>query len=71
MAQTKSMTLRLPADTAAEIEAVARADDMPVSKAVREAIDHHIEQRRNDKEFKARLELRMRENQEVLERLSK
>ncbi|HEY0711482.1 MAG TPA: ribbon-helix-helix protein, CopG family [Polyangia bacterium] len=68
---TKSMTLRLPEETAANIEAVARADEMPVSKAVRDAIDAHVDKRRKDKEFKERLARMMRENQEVLDRLSK
>lgn len=65
------MTLRLPEETAANIEAVARADEMPVSKAVRDAIDAHVDKRRKDKEFKERLARMMRENQEVLDRLSK
>lgn len=37
---TKAMSLRLPADKAAELEAVARADGMPISEAVRKAIDN-------------------------------
>ena len=32
---TKSMTLRLAADKAAELEQIARANEMPVSDAVR------------------------------------
>lgn len=53
--KTKSMTLRLPADKAAELEAVARADHKAVSGSVREAIDNLIAERRKDKEFQARL----------------
>jgi predicted DNA-binding protein len=68
---TKSLTLRLPADKAADLEVVARADGMPVSEAVRDAIDAHIEKRRQDKAFKDRLARLMRENQEVLDRLAK
>jgi len=38
----KSMTLRLAVDQAAELEAVARADNVPVAEAVRQAIEAHI-----------------------------
>jgi predicted transcriptional regulator len=66
----KSMTLRLPADQAAELERVAEVDQMPVSEAVRDAISRHIEVRRQDGEFRERLERMLRENQEILERLA-
>jgi Arc/MetJ-type ribon-helix-helix transcriptional regulator len=68
---TKAMTLRLPADRAAELEAVARADHKAVSEAVREAVDRLIEERRKDKAFQARLQEMMREDQEVLARLAR
>ncbi|HEY1853223.1 MAG TPA: ribbon-helix-helix protein, CopG family [Solirubrobacterales bacterium] len=66
---TKAMSLRLPAEQAAELEAVARADEMPVSEAVREAIDAYIAARRADKDFQKRLKQRLDEDREVLERL--
>lgn len=50
-----AFTMRLPEEKAAELEAVAQADEMHVSEAVREAIDRHIEARRKDKDFQARL----------------
>ncbi len=68
---TKAMSLRLSEDKAAELEAVARADEMPVSEAVREAIDKHIAERRADKEFQKRLKRRLEEDREVLERLAR
>jgi predicted DNA-binding protein len=68
---TKAMTLRLPADRAAELEAVARADNKAVSEAVREAIDKLIEERRKDKAFQERLQAMIREDQEVLARLAR
>jgi predicted DNA-binding protein len=67
----KAMTLRLPADQAADLEAVARADQMTVSETVREAIDKLIAERRQDKEFQARLREMIREDQKVLERLAR
>jgi predicted transcriptional regulator len=67
----KAMSLRLSDDQAAELAAVARADEMPVSEAVREAIDNHIAARRADKDFQKRLKRRLEEDREVLERLAK
>ena len=67
----KAMSLRLPEDKAAELAAIARADDMPVSEAVREAIDNHIAARRADKDFQKRLKRRLEEDREVLERLAR
>lgn len=67
---TKAMSLRLPEDKAAELAAVARADKMAISEAVRVAIDNHIAARRADKDFQKRLKKRLEEDREVLERLA-
>ena len=67
---TKVTTLRLPDFMAAELAAVARADDMPVSEAVREAIEKHIDERRSDKSFQSRLKRLLEEDQAVLKRLA-
>ncbi|MEX2196823.1 MAG: ribbon-helix-helix protein, CopG family [Thermoleophilaceae bacterium] len=67
----KAMTLRLPDDKAAELEAIARADEMPISEAVRSAIEHHIESRRADKDFQARLASLIERDKEILERLAR
>jgi hypothetical protein len=69
--EIKSMTLRLTAEQAAELERVAEVDGVSVSDAVRSAIAGHIEARRQDAEFRARLKRMIRENQEILERLAK
>ena len=45
MATRKNMTLRLPPEQADELEAVARAEGISVSDAVREAIAEHIERK--------------------------
>ena len=65
------MTLRLSPDQAAELEAVARADQQTVSETVRDAIDTLIEERRKDKDFQARLRAMIKEEQKVLERLAR
>jgi hypothetical protein len=58
MTDRKNMTLRLSAEQADELEAVARAEGISVSDAVREAIAEHIERKRKDKGFRARLQTR-------------
>lgn len=67
---TKAMSLRLPGDQAADLAAVARTDEMPISEVVREAIDNHIAARRADKDFQERLKKRLEEDRAVLERLA-
>ena len=66
----KTMTLRLTDELAADLEAMARVDDVPVSEAIRVAIDERIKARRDDKQFQARLRRLMAENQRALERLA-
>jgi predicted DNA-binding protein len=68
---TKAMTLRLSPEQAAELEAVARADQQTVSETVRDAIDTLIEERRKDEDFQARLRTMIKEEQKVLERLAR
>jgi predicted DNA-binding protein len=68
---TKVTSLRLPDQMAAELAAVARADDMPVSEAVREAIEKHIAERRADEGFQKRVKQVLEEDQEILKRLAK
>jgi post-segregation antitoxin (ccd killing protein) len=56
---------------AAELAAVARADGIPISEAVRQAIGKHIAERRADEEFQKRLKKLLEEDQKVLKRLAK
>ncbi len=67
----KNMTLRLPKNQADELEAVARAEGMTVSDAVRKAITEHIDRKRKDKAFRERLEAVMQRDREILDRLSR
>jgi predicted transcriptional regulator len=68
---SKTMTVRLPDEQATNLEMVARVDGVPVSEAVRQAIDDRIQARRADKEFQTRLRRLLSENQQALERLAK
>lgn len=67
----KALSIRLSEEIAADLAAVARTDDVPVSEAVREAIHNHIKARRADRDFQERLKKRLKEDREVLERLTK
>ena len=67
---TKATSLRLPEPMAAELTAVARADGIPVSEAVRIAIAKHIAERKADKDFQNRLKQLLEEDQKVLKLLS-
>ncbi len=71
MDKTKAMTLRLPAQQAEELEAVAQIDDVPIAEAVRAAITAHIQARRGDEEFRARLKRALEEQRDILERLAR
>jgi hypothetical protein len=66
----KAMTVRLQSDQAAELEAVAATDGMPVAEAVRQAVARHIESRRKDKAFQVRLRASLERNRKILEKLS-
>jgi predicted DNA-binding protein len=66
----KNMTLRLDDERAAMLEMVARAEDKTMTDAVRDAIDAHIEARRNDSEFMERLRLRHEQERALYERLA-
>jgi predicted DNA-binding protein len=68
---SKATSLRLPEPLAAELAAVARADGMPISEAVRQAIEKHIAERRADEEFQKRLKQLLEDEQKLLKRLSK
>lgn len=67
----KAMTIRFEDQQAEELEAVAKVDGMPISEAIREAIDKHIEDRRKDKAFQARLRASLDRNREILEKLAR
>ena len=71
MADRKNMTLRLTTEQANELEAVARAEGISVSDAVREAIAEHIERKRKDKAFRERLRTVMERDREILDRLAR
>jgi hypothetical protein len=56
---------------AAELAAIARTQDIPVSEVVRQAVENHITSRFADKDFQQRLKKHLEEELEILERLAK
>jgi hypothetical protein len=66
----KSMTLRLTDEQAAELEAIARIENVPIAEEVRVALTEHIAKRRRDRGFQARLKASIKRNQEILDRLA-
>ncbi len=67
----KGFTVRLDDDQAAELEAVAKVEGVPVAEEIRQAIAVRIEQRRNDDEFRERLRQAIADNQKILDRLAR
>ena len=66
----RNMTLRLTDQQAAELDAIARIENIPVAEEVRHAIADRIASRRKDGEFQARLKASIERNQEILRRLA-
>jgi hypothetical protein len=69
MPDTKVTTIRQDAEQAAELEAVARVEGVPVAEVIRTAIADHLEARRNDPAFRDRLRRRIEEDRVILEKL--
>ncbi len=68
---TKARTLRLSTDQAQDLEAIAAVDEVSVNEEIRRAITAHIEARRQDSDFRRRLQNSIERNQEILERLAR
>ncbi len=66
----RAYTVRIPADEAADLEAVAAAEGLSVSEEIRQAIADHVATKRKDKAFRARVRAVIEQNQRVLERLA-
>lgn len=68
---TRTRTLRMPAEQAEALEAIAGVDEVSINEEIRRAIDAHIEARRQDIEFQERLQASIERNREILERLAR
>jgi len=71
MEEVRAMTVRLTAEQAGELEAVAQIEGAPVSEEIREAIAAHIEAKKNDAQFQERLRKSLERNQAILKKLAR
>ncbi len=67
--ETKAMTLRLPGELHERLAAVAAVEGEAIAEVVRQAVADHVERRRHDPEFKAKLEATLRQHQRLLDLL--
>ncbi|MGO9876575.1 MAG: ribbon-helix-helix protein, CopG family [Acidimicrobiia bacterium] len=68
--ERRAYTVRISADEAADLEAVAAAEGLSVSEEIRQAIADRVAAMRKDKAFRARVRAVIEQNQRVLERLA-
>ena len=68
--KSRATSLRLPESLAVDIGVIARAEGIPISEFIREALENHVSLRRSEPGFKERLKERMAEDQEVFKRLA-
>lgn len=68
---TRARTLRLPVDQAEVLEVIAGIDEVSINEEIRRAITAHIEARRQDPDFRRRLQASIERNREILERLAR
>jgi len=70
MSEKKAKSVRLPDELIARLEAVARASGKTIPEVIRDAVGQYIAEIRQDQEFKERLNKRLEEDREILERLA-
>jgi predicted transcriptional regulator len=69
MPDPKVSTIRMPDSMKSDLAAIARSHDMSVADAIREALEQYITARQSEAQFKERLERRLEEDRDVLDRL--
>lgn len=68
---TKNLTIRLDDELAADTEALARAEGQSLNETVKASLREAVERRRNDPEFRQRIQRIIQEDAALLERLAK
>lgn len=66
MKPIKTMTIRLSAEQAEELNTIAAVDGQPISQVIRMAIAGHIEERKRDGAFQVSLRQRIERAQRML-----
>lgn len=59
-------TLRWPSELAQALETTARVDEVPISRALRNAVQAHVDARRADPVFQQRLKARLEADQRLM-----
>jgi predicted transcriptional regulator len=68
---TKNLTVRLPDQLAADAEALARVENTSINEVLCVSLREAVDRKRNDTQFKYRLEQIIQRDQELLDRLAK
>ena len=66
MKPIKTMTIRLSAEQAEELNVIADVDGKPISQVIRSAIAGHIEERKRDDAFQDSLRQRIQRTERML-----
>jgi predicted transcriptional regulator len=67
---TKNLTVRLPDELAADAEALARVENTSLNEVLCVSLREAVDRKRNDAQFKYRLEQIIQRDQELLDRLA-
>ena len=70
MADTKNMTLRMDERLAEKARTIAAVEGTTVSDVIRDALAEHVERRRRDPEFQAKLQRNLQRHQQLLSMLA-
>jgi len=68
--RTKVLSLRIPEELAVEVEAVAHANRLSVSKAIRMAVEDYVSANINDPAFQKRVKKRLEEDLKAAQQLA-
>jgi predicted DNA-binding protein len=66
---SRAMTLRLPGELHERLAALAEVEGEPIAEVVRRAVADHVERRRRDPDFQAKLEATVRQHHRLLDLL--
>jgi predicted transcriptional regulator len=67
--ETKAMTLRLSGELHERLAAMAEVEGEPIAEVVRRAVADHVDRRRRDPEFRAKLEATLRQHRRLIDLL--
>jgi hypothetical protein len=68
---TKNLSVRLDDELAADAEALARAEGKSLNETIKNALAEAVQRRREDPEFRQRVQRIIEQDRELLERLAR